>query len=300
VLIAGQAAEPPIVLRSFEDCHLDILPGYAQLPLEAFEDQPHQLLLSLNTAPFEHTEFDNRVTGSSARRKEEFRAVQLKEAMRPFIGRVLQSVYNTRVDHIRHGRNYRTKVFAQTINFHLRHNADSDIDRDGPACYATQPVTEHPIAVRQATIGDLDLVAPLFDAYRQFYRMPGDPGLARQFLRERFEHNQSIVLLALRRDGSAAGFTQLYPSFSSVSAVPILILNDLFVVPEARRNRVGSLLLAAAARYGRDAGAIRLTLATEVTNAAAQALYESEGWTRQTAFYAYDLSLHGTKPPTTA
>jgi GNAT superfamily N-acetyltransferase len=161
-------------------------------------------------------------------------------------------------------------------------------------------VSEPLIAIRQATIGDLDLVAPLFDAYRQFYRVPGDPVLARQFLRERFEHNQSTVLLALRADGSAAGFTQLYPSFSSVSAAPILILNDLFVAPEARRNGVASLLLGAAARYGREAGAIRLTLSTEVANAAAQALYESEGWKRQTDFYAYDLSLHGTKQSPTA
>jgi hypothetical protein len=96
------------------------------------------------------------------------------------------------------------------------------------------------IAVRQATIFDLDLLTPLFDAYRQFYRKPSDPGLARRFLLERFEHNQSVVFLATRQDGSAVGFTQLFPSFSSASAAGIVILNDLFVRPEARRNRVGS------------------------------------------------------------
>lgn len=30
------------------------------------------------------------------------------------------------------------------------------------------------VTVRQATIFDLDVVAPLFDAYRQFYRKPAD------------------------------------------------------------------------------------------------------------------------------
>src|SRR5712664_2370853 len=109
----------------------------------------------------------------------------------------------------------------------------------------------HDVAVRQATISDLDLLTPLFDAYRQFYRKPSDLGLARRFLGERFQHNQSIVFLAVRQDGSAVGFTQLFPSFSSASAAPILILNDLFVRPEARRARVGSLLLAAAASFGR-------------------------------------------------
>jgi ribosomal protein S18 acetylase RimI-like enzyme len=157
-------------------------------------------------------------------------------------------------------------------------------------------MTEPNIAIRQATIADLDLVAPLFDAYRQFYRKPSDPALARQFLRERFERNQSIVFVATNSDGSALGFTQLFPAFSSLSAAPILILNDLFVRPEARRQRVAALLLSAAAEFGRDAGAVRLTLSTEVTNVAAQALYETEGWIRQTEFYVYNRELDPSTP----
>lgn len=147
------------------------------------------------------------------------------------------------------------------------------------------------VAVRQATIYDLDLVVPLFDAYRQFYRRPANLGLARQFLRERLQHNESIIFVAVLADGSAVGFTQLFPSFSSVSAARILVLNDLFVSPKARRKNVGSMLLAAAARFGREAGAVRLTLSTEVTNTTAQALYEREGWTRQEEFYVYNLAL---------
>jgi len=147
------------------------------------------------------------------------------------------------------------------------------------------------VAVRQATIFDLDLLVPMFDAYRQFYGQPGDLALARQFLLERLQHNQSVIFLAVRQDGSAVGFTQLFPSFSSVSAKRIFILNDLFVQPEARRKKVEYLLLAAAARFGPEAGAIRLTLSTEATNKAAQALYEAEGWKRQEHFYNYDLAL---------
>jgi len=158
-------------------------------------------------------------------------------------------------------------------------------------------MSEQPdVNVRQATIFDLDLIAPLFDAYRQFYRKPSDLGLARRFLLERFQHNQSIVFLAVQQDGSAVGFTQLFPSFSSVSAVRIFIVNDLFVRPDARRKRVGALLLAAAASFGRAVGAVRLTLSTEVTNEAAQALYEAEGWTRQTEFYVYNLALDADPP----
>ena len=150
---------------------------------------------------------------------------------------------------------------------------------------------EESIAVRQATIFDLDRIAPLFDLYRQFYRKPSDLDLARGFLRDRFEHNQSIIFLATREDGAAVGFAQLFPSFSSASAARILILNDLFVVSEVRRRGLGSQLLAAAAEFGRAIGAVRLTLSTEVTNEAAQALYEGAGWKRQTDFYVYNFSL---------
>jgi ribosomal protein S18 acetylase RimI-like enzyme len=147
------------------------------------------------------------------------------------------------------------------------------------------------VTVRRATLDDLDSLVPLFDAYRGFYRKPGDLDLARRFLRERLQLNQSIVFVALAQDGSSVGFTQLFPSFSSASAARIFTLNDLFVKPEARRMGAGSLLLKAAADFARAEGAVRLTLSTEVTNEAAQALYEGAGWKRQTDFHVYNLPL---------
>ena len=95
----------------------------------------------------------------------------------------------------------------------------------------------------------------------------------------------------MQPDGTAVGFTQLYPMFSSVSAARTFILNDLFVVQEARRKGVGIELLKAATRFGRSVGAIRLSLSTAIDNQTAQALYESLGWVRDTEFYAYSLSL---------
>ena len=144
---------------------------------------------------------------------------------------------------------------------------------------------------RQASVADIETLLPLFDAYRVFYGKPSDQALARAFLLERFQHNQSIVILALQDSGAGVGFTQLYPSFSSVSAARTFILNDLFVVPEARRAGVAAQLLGAAADYGRAVGAIRLSLSTAVSNESAQALYVSEGWVRDTDFHDYTLTL---------
>lgn len=144
--------------------------------------------------------------------------------------------------------------------------------------------------VRQASALDIELVVPLFDAYRQFYGQRSDLALARAFLSERFAHHESVVLLALT-SSSSAGFTQLYPSFSSVGAARTYLLNDLFVQPEYRRSGVAKLLMTEAARYARALGATRLSLSTAHTNASAQRLYESLGWKLDTQFRSYILAI---------
>jgi ribosomal protein S18 acetylase RimI-like enzyme len=147
------------------------------------------------------------------------------------------------------------------------------------------------ITVRHATIDQLDLVAPLFDAYRRFYGQPADLGLARNFLAERFRHHQSVILLALDANSGALGFVQLYPSFSSVRARRVYVLNDLFVAERARGLGVASQLLDKAAEFARSIGAAALSLSTALDNAPAQRLYESHGWIRDRTFCTYELAL---------
>ena len=147
------------------------------------------------------------------------------------------------------------------------------------------------VSIRQAVAADADLVAPLFDAYRQFYRQPADLPRGRRFLAERLLQRQSTVLVAETADGEAVGFVQLYPCFSSIRVAPIFILSDLFVAQSARGGGVGRSLMEAAARFARATGAVGLELATARTNAPAQRLYESLGWQRDEAFYQYGLDL---------
>ena len=145
-------------------------------------------------------------------------------------------------------------------------------------------------AIRQATLADIDALAPLFDAYRRFYEQPGDVALASDFLHERLERNESTILVA-EDPGQLLGFCQLYPTWCSVAAARIFVLYDLFVDPDVRRGGVGRALMQAAQAFGRAAGAVRLDLATARTNTRAQALYESEGWQRDDVFLTYNLSL---------
>lgn len=145
--------------------------------------------------------------------------------------------------------------------------------------------------VRQATIADIETIVPLFDAYRQFYRKEPELDEARTFLTERLERGESVIFLALLDDGTPAGFTQLYPIFSSTSMRRAWLLNDLFVAPVARRAGVGRALLERARAFGQETHAKELMLQTAIDNTPAQHLYESLGWQRDNNFYVYTLIL---------
>ncbi|SRR5579883_422094 len=142
----------------------------------------------------------------------------------------------------------------------------------------------------KVSVEQVDLIVPLFDAYRQFYGQMADLDGARRFLSERLGRGESVVFAILENE-RALGFTQLYPSFSSVSMKPIWILNDLFVVGEARRRGVGLRLLRAARDHASRTGAARLALSTAVTNTKAQTLYERDGWRRDSEFLHYEYEL---------
>ena len=146
------------------------------------------------------------------------------------------------------------------------------------------------VLVRQAVLADLAVLAPLFDGYRQFYGRAPDPAAAEAFLRARFDHGESVLVLATDAGGRPLGFTQLYPSFSSVSLARTFILNDLFVVPDRRRSGVGSALLQAAVDHARALGAVRVSLNTDVANTTAQATYEARGWKRDREYHAYHFT----------
>jgi GNAT superfamily N-acetyltransferase len=144
--------------------------------------------------------------------------------------------------------------------------------------------------ILQAGVEHIPQLAPLFDAYRQFYRQPSDLAGAADFLRQRMERGESVVFLAVL-DGAAVGFTQLYPCFSSTSMKRLWILNDLFVAPQARRSGVAKALMEHARQLALETSAEGLALETAVDNHSAQKLYEQLGWVRDEEFFRYSLRV---------
>lgn len=149
----------------------------------------------------------------------------------------------------------------------------------------------HAFDIRYASLDDIDDLAPLFDAYRVFYRQTSDLELAHRFVRQRMNLRESVILLARAADtADALGFVQLYPGFSSVSAGRVWILNDLFVKSDARGRGIGRALMQRAKTHGEATDVLRLVLSTAEDNRVAQQLYESEGWQRDgDRYYALPL-----------
>ena len=145
------------------------------------------------------------------------------------------------------------------------------------------------IEIIQASLEHVEVLTPLFDEYRQFYKQPSDLDSARHFLSKRLANKESVIFLASNAE-KGVGFVQLYPTFSSITLKRLWILNDLFVLPEIRRQGIGKVLLDRARQYASGTGAKGLVLETAIDNPA-QILYKQMGYKRDQEFYRYYLNL---------
>ena len=137
----------------------------------------------------------------------------------------------------------------------------------------------------RAGLDHLEALAKLFDNYRVFYEQYSDIEAAADFLKERLSKNESIIFAA-ELNGELVGFTQLYTSYSSVSMLPIYILNDLYVAHEFRKRGIGEALLNKAKELCIANKFKGLALETAIDNPA-QKLYEQLGWEKDSACFHY-------------
>ncbi|TYS67658.1 GNAT family N-acetyltransferase [Sutcliffiella horikoshii] len=144
--------------------------------------------------------------------------------------------------------------------------------------------------IYQATMEDLDGVAGLFNMYRTFYQQISDLNGAKAFIKSRLENGDSVIFVA-KNNHDYVGFTQLYPTFSSISMKRAWILNDMFVDANARNHGVGGELLQKVKEFASQTGAKSITLETTPDNETAQRLYEKSGYKKDDQFYHYHLEL---------
>ncbi len=139
----------------------------------------------------------------------------------------------------------------------------------------TQPHSE----IRRASKADAGAIAQLLHDFNSEYEdyTPGVPALTER-LGELLADGAITVLLA---GEPAAGFAlfRLRPSLWAKAGDAYL--EELYVVPERRRQGIGRALLEASIEAAREAGANHFELTTGETDKEARALYESRGFTNR-------------------
>jgi GNAT superfamily N-acetyltransferase len=133
-----------------------------------------------------------------------------------------------------------------------------------------------------AQVGESDLadLLPLMVAYCEFYEASPGPdslmALSRALLDE--PEREGIQLIAREGyPGAPVGFATLYWTWSTVRAARIAVMNDLYVVSDARGAGVGEALIEACRTRARERGMARLEWRTAPDNERAQRLYERVG-----------------------
>jgi GNAT superfamily N-acetyltransferase len=105
------------------------------------------------------------------------------------------------------------------------------------------------ITLRRATRDDVKTILALVRELAIYEREP-DAAVATEedYLRDGFgDHPRFHVILA-EEDGSAIGFAFYFFTYSTWRGKPVLYLEDLFVLPQARGKGAGRLLLSALAK----------------------------------------------------
>jgi GNAT superfamily N-acetyltransferase len=133
------------------------------------------------------------------------------------------------------------------------------------------------IAVGPVLEDEFETLLPLIAAYQRFYEVDEiDNDRNRFFFRRFLAPSEDGELLAARDEGGLIlGYACLYWHFSSLAAVETVLMNDLFVAPEARGRGIGRTLIEASRDVARARGAGWLEWATAPDNHTAQRLYDS-------------------------
>lgn len=146
------------------------------------------------------------------------------------------------------------------------------------------------IEVKLASSIHINTLCELFVAYRKFLQMPAEPKKSLAFLSQRLKQKDSLILIAFIHQ-QAAGFVQVYPSFSSLAMQPTWVINDLFVSSSFRRQGVGKELLFLLEKKARQEKIFSIKLATSINNSVAKKFYSALNYepVHQFSFYSKHL-----------
>jgi GNAT superfamily N-acetyltransferase len=147
--------------------------------------------------------------------------------------------------------------------------------------------------VTTVTEADLPELLPLMRGYCDFYEVdPSDDALlamSRMLIAD--PELEGVQLIARDDDDRAVGFATIFWTWSTLSASRLGVMNDLFVVADARGGGHADALIAECVERCRRRGATSLDWQTAHDNARAQAVYDRVGATRDERWLDYSLGV---------
>ena len=135
---------------------------------------------------------------------------------------------------------------------------------------------------------NIEVLAPLFEAYRHANGMSENPDRTLTFLTNRIRFNESMFFVAVNENSQAIGFVQLYPRLSSLQLQRYWQLTDIFVKEDKHQAEIYAALTSKAKEFVRYTQSNRLV--AELSQAQ-QNILEREGFKLNTKKSLFELTL---------
>ncbi|HEX6039699.1 GNAT family N-acetyltransferase [Longimicrobium sp.] len=147
------------------------------------------------------------------------------------------------------------------------------------------------ITIRPATAADADTFLALVDALADYEKLDRPTPEARgRLVADAFGERPRISVFLGELDGRAVAYAIVLETYSSFLALPTLYLEDLFVIPEARRFGLGRAFFRALATEALRRGCGRMEWVVLDWNQLAIDFYDKLGARRMTEWYTYRLT----------
>ena len=147
------------------------------------------------------------------------------------------------------------------------------------------------IDIREARPEDAEVLLDLIDALAEYENLDKPTDAARhRLIEDGFGEQPRFRAFLARLDGHPVGYAITFHTYSSFLALPTLFLEDLFVLPEARKRGVGRALFQFLAREAVRDGCGRMEWMVLDWNQLAIDFYERLGSRRLSEWYTYRLT----------
>jgi GNAT superfamily N-acetyltransferase len=146
------------------------------------------------------------------------------------------------------------------------------------------------IEVRKLLPADAPALLSLIDALADYEKLePPDFEAKNRLIRDLFADRPRVESFLALVDGEPAGYTFIFETYSTFLGLPTLFLEDLFVLPAYRSQKVGSALFRAMVREAHTRGCGRMEWQVLDWNQLAIDFYQRYGAQHKKEWHSYRL-----------